>query len=426
MAARDPSVIGKGLARSLSGADDIVIARERNTSTLGSKTPKGNGKGSRPQSQLGRRDEADPKIKYEIEIKSIVAKEAGSELQKGMEISTTESQLGGEKGVIPGEEAVTPAPISLSTHERSVTAESPGTIIPTINSPISPTYPSDDENDTDYCDSSNLLSSPDSTLSGRRQSLTAIDIPKPLQKKKKVVAAATTAASPSTSEPDITTRAKMPKSAAPQAPTKRGRKRKSPAAAEPPKAKRAKPEVKRVPACKLCYSKHIGCERSPGESRCKTCVKKNQDCEPNDVKIVKGVKKNIRAKSGGENPGPAAGAAGTACSGAKIVPEKENGVADGNSAGLVCGANTSSGAKGTGFVEASTMTEQELDVCGILMGMSSAKVTLLDKETCLDHFGAIERTLTSDSPDEEMVRYALEKLEELKSQLLWLSKDITV
>ncbi|EPS45347.1 hypothetical protein H072_629 [Dactylellina haptotyla CBS 200.50] len=76
-------------------------------------------------------------------------------------------------------------------------------------------------------------------------------------------------------------------------PAKRGRKRTASvaASAEPLRQKRVKvAETRRVPACKLCYDKHIGCDRASEADDCKACIKRNSSCLKNDVKIVKGIK----------------------------------------------------------------------------------------------------------------------------------------
>lgn len=71
--------------------------------------------------------------------------------------------------------------------------------------------------------------------------------------------------------------------------------------------------------------------------------------------------------------------------------------------------------------ESVEMTDAEKEAADILMGMRSAKVELLDVQTCNCYFEAIRRALGENMVDHGRSEAGLEMLEKLQWQLTWLS-----
>jgi hypothetical protein len=52
--------------------------------------------------------------------------------------------------------------------------------------------------------------------------------------------------------------------------------------------KRHKGDLRKIPACALCYKKHIGCDRASERDTCTACRKRGQECTANLVHVENG------------------------------------------------------------------------------------------------------------------------------------------
>ncbi|KAJ6263707.1 hypothetical protein Dda_2276 [Drechslerella dactyloides] len=224
----------------------------------------------------------------------------------------------------------------------------------------------------------------------------------------------------------------------PKPPAKRGRKRKNPypTAAEPPKAKRGRTDPKRPAACKLCYDKHIGCERSSESDACRACSKRKVACEPNDVKVVKGVRRKAAATPPDSDQDASEGSSHKAelseseseasRAGEKAIDVESRLEAAAAPVGTVAvsGGNVAAPAEASdGRVDTPAPTEREVEAANILASLKQAKAELLSRDLCLQHFQTVREALEAEERCPERVQEALGKLEQLRSQLLWLTRS---
>ncbi|KAF3908082.1 hypothetical protein ABW21_db0205544 [Orbilia brochopaga] len=262
---------------------------------------------------------------------------------------------------------------------------------------------------------------------------------------------------------------------------KRGRKRKNPlpTAVEPPIVKRAKTDLKRPAACRLCYEKHVGCERQSEGDACIACIKRDVACEPNDVKVIKGVRRKavaVAAKSDHNqdvSEGPSDGGFQLLNSTGLSNKDSEEGT-DANSSSdaplpcflsihsigprtlLISDIATRAGAETTNSIErrlrASTAlgmavgssdvelhnakevrdentnismpmtSEREAQAANILASLKQAQAKLLARETCTKYVQTIRDVLVAEERSGIRIQEALYKLEQLQCQLLWLTR----
>ncbi|KAK6346108.1 hypothetical protein TWF730_010439 [Orbilia blumenaviensis] len=235
------------------------------------------------------------------------------------------------------------------------------------------------------------------------------------------------------------------------------RKRKGPCAGNP-KQKKAKTmaELKKVPACKSCYHKHIGCDRPTENEPCRACEKRKQPCERNDVRVVKGEKVVVREHptSGTSHQGfslrnIAEGSVGTPSGGGTPPLGQNDGEPDENRCergaedGVTIDAPgqneeaTGSPQPDTGIEsyrygeegnisteEDTGFTDMERDAVNTLMTMKDKKVVLLDNKACICYFETIRRILLEKPEDAQRIKEGLDMLEELKRQLIWLNRHV--
>ncbi|KAK6511296.1 hypothetical protein TWF481_000217 [Arthrobotrys musiformis] len=241
------------------------------------------------------------------------------------------------------------------------------------------------------------------------------------------------------------------------------RKRKNPSDGLP-NQKQKKPKVtaepKKVPACKSCYHKHIGCERLTESEPCRACEKRKQPCERNDVRIVKGEKTVVK-----EEPAPGESSQETeaiyqegsledsteATSSVRVVsvaesdegedlelcgqeiqaeavaasvrPEQNHERDEGQGLGRDSsegGVEADAPAK-TGTDKYGEMTDIEKEAVDILLGMKTAEVALLDAKTSDFYFETIKGILSEGVENSEKREAGLKMLDKLRWQLTWLS-----
>ncbi|KAF3922879.1 hypothetical protein AA313_de0208654 [Arthrobotrys entomopaga] len=252
-------------------------------------------------------------------------------------------------------------------------------------------------------------------------------------------------------------------------PARRGRKRKatsSTTSLDPPtsgksdeaaKPKRVKvTDGRKAPACKRCYQKHIACDRMTETESCGSCSTKGFDCEPNDIKTVKG-RRGVKEEptmsvESGETEGivdelrlhhilhtcywfvgtldsPQASIANKpteedlmAMLPKQVVgnEEEEEIYSSVREEGGGASENTAGMGATNGLVQP---TEQECEVAHILVGMGEEHVELLDLSTSISYFRAVEEALErgycGESGSADDVR---QKLSQLKDQYLWLDR----
>ncbi|KAF3925335.1 hypothetical protein ABW20_dc0109111 [Dactylellina cionopaga] len=334
--------------------------------------------------------------------------------KEGME-ENLQGQAGSKSPVVPGGEFNMDDKESLGTLQGSVAVE--------------------DNSTQEYTDGSENNSFRDSIQSATSHSI----LPPPTPNSTDSSLASNTPGSgtnitPTTLEPNhhkITTMSNTEN----REPLKRGRKRKL--GSEPPKQKRARvaPEAKKAPACKSCYKGHVGCERASEAEACQACIKKGVSCEVNDVKVVKGVKIIKVEEGGGFNITSASKAEeeqemveedGVEC---EKQPSKKVDVAGGDREEEITGVGKSESGSSKEISKLMTatyakMTEQEQEVVRILAGMGEVEFELLDRETSVAHFKAIEGALSNGGGDGESAQEASKMLNELKWQYFWLDKYV--
>ncbi|KAK6524696.1 hypothetical protein TWF281_011597 [Arthrobotrys megalospora] len=235
------------------------------------------------------------------------------------------------------------------------------------------------------------------------------------------------------------------------------RKRKNPSAGNPkPKKIKVAAELKKAPACKSCYHKHIGCERPTENDPCRACERRKQPCERNDVRVVKGEKTVVKDELNVDEPllvaqmsepeSTAGGSIEEIAPSAKlaIMARTDAAEEDGNSCELNMEEEATTGTcnqkqgmtgsqhskkmiqeseveeNATGC-ESVELAEAEKEAADILMGMRCAKVELLDIQTCNCYFEAIKSTLAESTADPGRREAGLAMLDKLQWQLTWLS-----
>ncbi|KAK6352876.1 hypothetical protein TWF696_004877 [Orbilia brochopaga] len=233
----------------------------------------------------------------------------------------------------------------------------------------------------------------------------------------------------------------------PKPSAKRGRKRKNhtTATAELAKVKRVRTDPKRPAACKLCYEKHVGCERQSEDDPCRACTKRKVACEPNDVKVIKGVRRRAATTQADDHHdiNTSEGRVNRRGQTGSDVLETENEEATQAGAevieissrfGLGAGPGRAIDASG-GDVEASpearsenenistqVPTEREIHAANILASLKHAEANLLDCDTCIRYFQTIREVLLAEGRSENRVKEALNQLEQLQVQFLWLAR----
>ncbi|KAK6331852.1 hypothetical protein TWF718_002392 [Orbilia javanica] len=240
------------------------------------------------------------------------------------------------------------------------------------------------------------------------------------------------------------------------------RKRKSPSVGAPNhKQKKAKimPEPKKAPACKSCYHKHIGCDRLAENEPCRACEKRNQPCERNDVRVVKGEKIVVKEEATAGEPsnayqttsqeGSIEGGTETPSSIRAVSVAEANG-GEGQNLGVpasrreclldltnqdredanqqimlhVLGSSVEERPKPRG-IKNREIVEAEEEAAKILIRMRGAEVKLLDERTSHSYFDRIEVILTEEVDDPDDKKIALKMLQKLRWQFIWLSRDRT-
>ncbi|KAK6540227.1 hypothetical protein TWF694_009043 [Orbilia ellipsospora] len=265
----------------------------------------------------------------------------------------------------------------------------------------------------------------------------------------------------------------------PSGPARRGRKRKvipSPAPldllannSDEPKLKRTKVgDGRKPPACKRCYQKHIACGRSTEDEPCETCFTRGINCEPNIIKPAKGrraVKEEPTSMDieGDETEGMIDKAKiadnpifdnlllyflsfiflfveetlndlGTPDSTQAVVDNRAiaeaatttvSKEAVGGDEGSECSSVREEAEEDGAGMEVETelaeLTEQEREVVGILSALKDSKVELLDLQTSLAYFKAIEEALARSCGDGEGIDDVRHKLDQLKCQYIWMN-----
>ncbi|KAF3940667.1 hypothetical protein ABW19_dt0207589 [Dactylella cylindrospora] len=227
----------------------------------------------------------------------------------------------------------------------------------------------------------------------------------------------------------------------PIAPAKRGRKRKPDSVVDKPKPKRVRDGPKKPPACKRCYARHIGCERASEDETCKECKERQIECEKNDVKVIKGERKRVLSSKKLDS------SAGISSQGKFKKEYKEYTIDD-------VEKHSDAGGQGSALIESDSkiettraqtntlvddelklaetwkslvaafqaLTATEREVIQILVDMKHKNTTSLSWQLVGTHFELIKSAIDTMVREEDVRETALKKLEELRSQLIWLNQ----